>query len=146
VSNSQDVETVVALATAAAAAGQPVNLIGYSAGAQSVVAAAGILNERGIHIDTLTTIDSVPINSQGVDATRIPPNVDLNINIIGSGGPFQIGRSGTNGAVDESRTEVRNIPQSGSHAQIPNNPSIIEMIRNSIKRASPPLVDTLCAR
>ena len=62
------------------------------------------------------------------------------------GGPFQIGRSGANGAVDESRTESRSIPQSGSHEQIPKNPNIIEMIRNGIKRASPALVDTPCAR
>lgn len=138
VHNSQDVDIVVALAMAAAAAGEPVNLIGYSAGAQTAVAAAGILNERGISVSTVTTIDSVPINPRGVDPTRIPPNVELNINIIGIGGPFESGRSGANNGAEGSSTEVRNIPQGGSHSDIPRNEEIIKLIRDSIKRASPP--------
>jgi hypothetical protein len=130
----------------AAAAGEPVNLIGYSAGAQTAVAAAGILNERGITVSTLTTIDSVPINPRGVDPTRIPPNVELNINVIGRGGPFEIGRSGPNSAVDASTTEVRNILQPGTHGDIPSTRSVIEIIKASIKRASPPLIETPCPR
>ena len=76
----------------------------------------------------------VPPQTPGEDpqARRAMTGNGLYINIIGSGGPFQIGRSGANGAVDESRREVRSIPQSGSHEQIPNNPNIIEMIRNGL--------------
>ncbi len=128
--NSGNIEKGFEVATQANAEGLTINAVGHSYGGDSSVDLSRLLDERGVPVNVLVTIDSV-----GFDNTRIPKNVGINLNFYQQGlplpGPFCLcGRE--NVAVDPSRTQVINVPRPEGHFGIAAAPDVNSLIRQFI--------------
>jgi RHS repeat-associated protein len=128
--NSGQIERGISLAEQAYQVGLAINAIGHSFGGDAVVDLSRALDDRGISVNVLVTIDSV-----GFDNTRIPKNVSVNLNFYQEGlplpRPFCI-CGAENVAVDPSRTLVINVPRPEGHLGIPGSLEVQGLIKQFI--------------
>ena len=95
---------------------------------------ANLLNEQGVAVSTLATIDTVSINAFGPDATVIPANVGTNLNFYQDQTPLFQG--GPNTAAGPGTT-VENIQVPKGHFDIAGEQSVIDRIVGRIRPPTP---------